>query len=120
MSFLGRIGSAIGRFFSKAGTAPKLGQLQSGIQKLGQAAGVVQKLGIGGPTIQKVAGVISKLPTDDIAKTAQGAFDIGKQIFETGKKVRDALRQPPMPAQMEVKPVAIGGAGQRVMSMEDL
>ena len=120
MSFLGRIGSAIGRFFSRAGGAPKLGQIQSGIQKLGQVAGVVQKLGIGGPTLQKIAGTISKLPTEDIAKTAQGAFDIGKQIFETGKKVREALRSEAMPAEMAVKPVAIGGAGQRVVSLEDL
>ena len=119
MSFLGKIGSAIGRFFSRAGGAPKLGQIQSGIQKLGQAANVVQKLGIGGPTVQKIAGTIAKLPTEDIAKTAQQAFDVGKQIFQTGKAVREAFRPQVMPAEMEVKPVAMGGK-QGVINFEDL
>lgn len=122
MSFLGRIGSAIGRFFSRAGSAPKLGQIQSGIQRLGQVAGVVQKLGIGGPTVQKIAGTISKLPTEDIAKTAQQAFDVGKQIIQTGKAVREAFNPQPqqqMPAEMAVRPVAMGNK-QGVMNFEDL
>lgn len=125
MSIFSRIGSALGKFFGGmkgVGGPAKLGAIQSGIQKLGTAANVVQKLGLGGPTLQKIAGGISKLPLEEIGKSAQGAFDIGKQIFETGKKVREAFKQQPQQAEMSagVKPVAIGGAGQKILNLEDL
>lgn len=127
MSFFSRIGSALGKFFggmkSAGGGAAKLGAIQSGIQKLGTAANVVQKLGIGGPTVQKIAGGISKLPLEEIGKSAQGAFDIGKQIFETGKKVREAFKpeSQALPAEVQrVRPVAMGGANQPVLNLEDL
>ena len=122
MSFLSGILGKIGGLFGRAmSSAPKLGSIQSGVQKLGSVANVVQKLGIGGPTVQKIAGGISKLPLEELGKTAQSAFDVGKQIFETGKKVASAFRPAVVPAEQgSVQPVAMGGAGQRVMNMEDL
>jgi len=121
--FLSGLGSKIGGLLGglgKAGAgASKLGSIQSGVQKLGSVANIVGKLGIGGPTLQRIASGISKLPLEDIGKTAQQAFDVGKQIYETGKQVKQAFNKP-QPAQMEVKPVAIGGVGQRVVELEDL
>ena len=122
MSFLSGILGKIGGLFGRAmSSAPKLGSIQSGVQKLGSVANIVQKLGIGG-NVGKVAGAISKLPLEELGKTAQSAFDVGKQIFETGKKVASALKPQPVPAEQGagVRPVAVGGAGQPVMNPEDL
>ena len=122
MSFLRGIIGKIGGLFGKAvSSAPKLGAIQNTVQKLGTAANIVQKLGIGGSGVQKVAGAISKLPLEEIGKTAQQAYDVGKSIFETGKAVREAFRTKPAEPQAEApKPVAMGGAGQPVVSLEDL
>jgi hypothetical protein len=122
MSFLGKIGSAISRFFSRPGGAVKLGTLPNLAQKLGQASQVVNKLGIGG-TIGKVSGVISKLPLEELAKTAEGAFQAGKQIYETAQNVRKALTpsKPELSSQNQPSiPAVVGGAGQPVVSLEDL
>lgn len=122
MSFFGKIGSALSRFFSRPSGAIKLGALPNLAQKLGQASNVVNKLGLGG-TIGKVAGVVSKLPLEELAKTAEGAFSAGKQIYETAQNVRKAL-QPPKPEvspqNQPMLPAVVGGAGQPVVSLEDL
>ena len=122
MSFLGKIGSAIGRFFSRPGGPVKLGTIPNLAQKLGQASQFVNKLGLGG-TVGKVASVMSKLPLEELGKTAEGAFQAGKQIFETAQNVRKALATPKTdltPQNQPSVPAVVGGAGQPVVSIEDL